>query len=113
MVARNWPSTKAMPVGFVAALIIAGIFWNMPAKWMLSATIAGAINTLDILLIVFGALLILGTMRKSGGVDGISNSMAYVSTDRRVQVILIGFLMGAFLKAQLVLELQLQLRHLY
>lgn len=96
MVARNWPSTKAMPVGFVAALIIAGIFWNMPAKWMLSATIAGAINTLDILLIVFGALLILGTMRKSGGVDGISNSMAYVSTDRRVQVILIGFLMGAF-----------------
>lgn len=96
MVARNWPSTKAMPVGFVVALIIAGILWEMPAKWMLSATIAGVINALDILLIVFGALLILGTMRKSGGVDGISNSMAYVSTDRRVQVILIGFLMGAF-----------------
>ncbi|MDD4570334.1 MAG: L-lactate permease, partial [Tepidanaerobacteraceae bacterium] len=55
-----------------------------------------AINALDILLIVYGALLILGTLKKSGGIDGISNSMAHVSTDRRVQVILIGFLMGAF-----------------
>ena len=96
MVAKDWPSTKAMPVGFVLALIIAGVFWDMPVKWMASATISGAINTLDILFIVFGALLILATLRKSGGVDGISNSMAYVSTDRRVQVIIIGFLMGTF-----------------
>ncbi len=96
MVGMNWPSTKAMPVGFGAGLIVAGFFWKMPAIWMVSATIAGAINALDILLIVFGALLILATLRKSGGIDGISNSMAYVTTDRRVQVILIGFLMGAF-----------------
>src|SRR5699024_563198 len=93
MVSRDWPSTKAMPLGFVVALIIAGVFWDMPSKWMISATIAGAINALDILFIVFGALLILGTLRKSGAIDGISNSMAQVSTDRRVQVILIGFLM--------------------
>ncbi|HHY70122.1 MAG TPA: L-lactate permease [Thermoanaerobacterales bacterium] len=96
MVSKDWPSTKAMPVGFIAALIIAGAFWKMPPQWMVAATICGAINALDILLIVYGALLILGTLRKSGGIDGISNSMAQVSTDRRVQVILIGFLMGAF-----------------
>lgn len=96
MIARNWPSTKAMPVGFGAALIIAAMFWKMPIKWISAATISGAINTIDILLIVYGALLILQIMRKSGGVDGIANSMANVSTDRRVQVIIIGFLMGAF-----------------
>lgn len=96
MVVKDWPSTKAMPVGFLVSLVIAGIFWKMPIKWMVAATISGAVNTLDILFIVYGALLILGTLRKSGGIDGISNSMAYVSTDRRVQVILIGFLMGAF-----------------
>lgn len=96
MVGLNWPSTKAMPVGFVTALAIAGFFWQMPVKWMTAATISGAINTLDILFIVYGALLILALLRKSGGIDGIANSMAYVSTDRRVQVILIGFLMGAF-----------------
>lgn len=96
MIALNWPSTKAMPVGFIASLIIAALFWKMPFKWISAATISGAINTIDILLIVYGALLILQIMRKSGGVDGIANSMANVSTDRRVQVIIIGFLMGAF-----------------
>ena len=96
MIAYNWPSTKAMPLGFVVSLIFAAVFWKMPFQWISAATISGAINTIDILLIVFGALLILQIMRKSGGVDGIANSMAHVSTDRRVQVILIGFLMGAF-----------------
>jgi lactate permease len=96
MIAYNWPSTKAMPLGFVVSLILAAIFWKMPLQWITAATISGAINTIDILLIVYGALLILQIMKKSGGVDGIANSMAHVSTDRRVQVILIGFLMGAF-----------------
>lgn len=96
MIAYNWPSTKAMPLGFVVSLVLAAIFWKMPLQWISAATISGAINTLDILLIVYGALLILQIMRKSGGLDGIANSMANVSTDRRVQVILIGFLMGAF-----------------
>ncbi|MCY6484602.1 L-lactate permease [Clostridium aestuarii] len=96
MIAKEWPSTKAMPVGFISTLIVAAVFWKMPGKWIAAATICGAINTIDILLIIYGALLILGTIRKSGGVDGISHSMATVSTDRRVQVIVIGFLMEAF-----------------
>lgn len=96
MLGFNWPSTKAMLVGFVLAGGIASVFWEMPAKWIAAATISGAINTIDILLIVYGALLILRIMRKSGGIDGIAQSMAVVSTDRRVQVIVIGFLMGAF-----------------
>ncbi|MCY6370899.1 L-lactate permease [Clostridium ganghwense] len=96
MIRYNWPSTKAMPVGFFTSLILAAIFWKMPLKWIGAATITGAINTIDILLIVYGALLILQIMRKSGGVEGIAQSMAAVSTDRRVQVIVIGFLMEAF-----------------
>lgn len=96
MIGFNLPSTKAMPVGFVLAGAIAIIFWKMPLTWAAAATISGVINTIDILLIVYGALLILQIMRKSGGVDGIAHSMASVSTDRRVQVIVIGFLMGAF-----------------
>lgn len=96
MVKFDLPSTKAMPVGFVLATIIAAVFWEMPLEWVAASTIAGAVNTIDILLIVYGALLILRMMKISGGVKGIANSLAVVSTDRRVQVILIGFLMGAF-----------------
>ncbi|MCY6960442.1 L-lactate permease [Clostridium brassicae] len=96
MIKFDLPSTKAMPVGFFSSMILAAAFWKMPGKWIGAATITGAINTIDILLIVYGALLILQIMKKSGGVDGIAHSMASVSTDRRVQVIIIGFLMGAF-----------------
>ncbi|MCY6355040.1 L-lactate permease [Clostridium sp. ZS2-4] len=96
MIKFDLPSTKAMPIGFASAAILAMIFWKMPLKWLGAVAITGAINTVDILFIVYGALLILSIMKKSGGVDGIAHSMATVSTDRRVQVIVIGFLMGAF-----------------
>lgn len=96
MISRQWPSTKAMPVAYFLALVIAGLFWKMPANWMLASTIGGLINAMEIILIVYGALLILGILRKSGGIEGISNSVFGVSADRRLQLILIGFLMGAF-----------------
>jgi len=91
-----WPSSKAMPLGWITAFIIAAIGWKMPFKWIAAATIGGAINALDILIIVFGALLTLQLMKKSGGIKGISRSMTLISVDRRVQVIIIAWLMGAF-----------------
>jgi lactate permease len=96
MVGFMWPSSKAMPAGWLSAVIIAAVGWNMPVKWLASATIGGIINAIDILLIVFGALLILQLMKKSGGVEAISRSMTSVSPDRRVQVIVIAWLLGAF-----------------
>ncbi|MFW6409432.1 MAG: L-lactate permease [Halanaerobiales bacterium] len=96
MIGYLWPSSKAMPIGWLSALIIAAVGWNMPAKWLSAATIGGIINALDILIIVFGALLILQLMKKSGGVKGISQSMTSITKDRRVQVIIIAWLMGSF-----------------
>ncbi|HAR64157.1 MAG: L-lactate permease [Candidatus Margulisiibacteriota bacterium] len=96
MVAFDWPSRRAMPIGWLAASIIALTAWKMPVRWLAAASIAGAINALDILIIVFGALLLLQLLKKSGGIHGISQSMASISTDRRVQVIIIAWLLGSF-----------------
>ncbi|RAK08151.1 lactate permease [Halanaerobium saccharolyticum] len=96
MIGYMWPASKAMPFGWLSALIIAAIGWGMPVRWLSAATIGGVINALSILLIVFGALLILQLMKKSGGVYGISHSMTTISVDRRVQVIIIAWLMGSF-----------------
>ncbi|MDG5814036.1 L-lactate permease [Chitinispirillales bacterium ANBcel5] len=98
MIVFMWPSARAMPLGWVAAAIIAFFFWDMPPLWLIAATIGGLINTIDILFIVFGAILILQIMRKSGGIGGISHSMAQISNDRRVQLIIIAWLMGSFLE---------------
>jgi len=98
MVGFMWPSAKAMPMGLFLSGIIAVAFWEVPFAQLLAASLAGIINALDILLIIFGAIFILQLMKKSGGMDGISNSMAYVSKDRRVQVLIIAWLFGSFLE---------------
>lgn len=99
MVVFSWQAKRAMPIGWLAAAVIAAIGWHMPFRWLSAATLAGFIAALDILIIVFGALLILQLLRKSGAIDSISRSMASVSADRRVQVIIIAWLMVAFLEA--------------
>jgi lactate permease len=98
MVGFMWPSSRAMPVGLGLAAVTAFSVWEVPVAQLLAASLAGLVNALDILLIVFGAILILQLMNKSGGMDGISSSMASISKDRRVQVLIIAWLFGSFLE---------------
>jgi lactate permease len=99
MVVFSWSAVKAMPIGWIAAAMIGGIGWDMPLRWLGAATLGGMINAVDILMIVFGALLILQLLRESGAISSIAASMASISADRRVQVIVIAWLMGSFLEA--------------
>ena len=48
MVRYSWPATKAMPLGWIVAIIIAVTAWKMPFKWVMGAIGAGAVNALDI-----------------------------------------------------------------
>ena len=98
MVGFMWPSSRAMPVGLLVAAVIAVAVWQVPLAQLIAASLAGLVNAVDILLIVFGAVLILQLMKKSGGMDGISSSMASVSRDRRVQILIIAWLFGSFLE---------------
>ena len=98
MIGLTWPSSRAMPVGWLMAALLAVTAWDMPLRWLAAAGLVGLINTLDILLIVFGALFILQLMRRSGGVAGLGESMARLSPDPRVQVLLVAWLMGSFLE---------------
>jgi len=96
MTGLRWSARNAMPLGWLSAVLIGWLGWEMNLQWIAASTLAGFINALDILLIVFGAILLLQMLRKSGGIEGISHSLAGISEDRRVQVILIAWLMGSF-----------------
>ena len=98
MVFLSWPAKWAMPIGWATAASIAAFWWNMPVRWIAASTIAGFINALNILLIVLGALMILQMLRKSGALQAISISLSSVSKDRRIQVIIIAWLMVSFLE---------------
>ncbi|WP_311174066.1 L-lactate permease [Halobellus ordinarius] len=98
MVGRFWPATRAMPVAWVVAVGAGVIGWGMNAQWIAAASIVGFITASNILYIVFGAILLLYTLKRTGAFDAINDGFASVSEDRRVQVVLLVFLMGSFIE---------------
>jgi lactate permease len=98
MAGFRWPATRAMPLAFIIALALAAGVWGTPLNWILAASVNGAVLALKILFIVFGALLLLFTLRESGAMEAINRGFAGISTDKRVQAIIIAWLFGGFIE---------------
>jgi lactate permease len=98
MVGMRWPATKAMPVSWILTVILALFVWKTPLNWVAASSINGVFLALQILIIVFGALVLLFTLKASGALRTISNGFTNISEDRRVQAILIAWLFGAFIE---------------
>lgn len=98
MVGMRWPATRAMPFAWLACVICAIFGWDIPILRIMALSIQGVVIAIGVLIIVFGAILILYTLEKSGGMETIQYGMQNVSRDRRVQTIIIGFLFAAFIE---------------
>lgn len=94
----RWPAKYAMPIGYVVALVIAAFVWQVQPAALAAATLEGFIIALTLLYIVFGALLLLATVIASGAMERIKAGFDNISTDRRVQAIIIGWLFGSFIE---------------
>ncbi len=92
------PAKWAMPTVYVTAVVIALGVWNMPFVDVAASTVEGLFLTFDLLLIIFGAILLLKTLERSGGVAAIRRSFHDISDDRRIQVIIIAWLFGSFIE---------------
>lgn len=88
----------AMPVTYILTAIIAVTVWNMPGTAIAAASIQGLFITFDILMIIFGAILLLNTLKYSGALAVIRRGFSEISPDRRVQVIIIAWLFGCFIE---------------
>lgn len=98
MVGFRWPATKAMPLAWLATAIAGVAVWQLPLGYLAALSIQGVITAIGILIIVFGAILILYTLRDSGGMETIQCGMQNISPDMRVQAIIIGYLFAAFIE---------------
>jgi lactate permease len=94
----RWPAKTAMPVGFVVVVLIALLVWEMDPTAIAASAIQGLLVALTLLYIVFGALLLLETLTKSGAMATIRAGFTSISPDRRVQAIIVGFLFGSFIE---------------
>ena len=61
LVGFQWSAKRVMPLVYILTAGIGLFFWNMSARVVAASTIQGLFITFDILLIVFGAILLLAT----------------------------------------------------
>lgn len=98
MVGLRWPATRAMPFAWLTCVICGIVGWDLPILRLAALSIQGVVIAVGVLIIVFGAILILYTLENSGGMETIQHGMQNISKDRRVQAIIIGFLFAAFIE---------------
>ncbi len=98
MVWMNKPAKVALPIAWLLAAVIGLTAWQMDFMKVLGFSVFGLLKAIDVLLIIFGAILILNTLKKSGAMSVISNGFNNISKDRRVQAIIIGWMFGAFIE---------------
>lgn len=98
LVGLLWPATRAMPIAYVSALFVGYLIWGMPGDYLIAASAVGVMTAIQILWIVFGALVLLYTLMHAGAFDRINEGFAKISDDRRVQVVLLGFFLATFIE---------------
>ncbi|MGN0205591.1 MAG: L-lactate permease [Coprococcus sp.] len=98
MVAFNWPAKRALPLAWVLAFIIGVAVWKMPVMAAVKQTAIGFLEAFAVLVIIFGAILIMNTLSSSGAMAAINGMFTGISPDARVQAIIIGFIFGAFIE---------------
>ena len=98
LVGLRWPAKRAMPVGFVVVVLVAVLVWDVAPRAVAASTVQGLLLAGTLLYIVFGALLLLETLTKSGAMSTIRAGFTSISPDRRVQAIIVGWLFGSFIE---------------
>ncbi|SEH70983.1 lactate permease [Rheinheimera pacifica] len=98
LVLLRLPARQAMPLSLLCSVLLAWLVWQMPIQQMAAALAEGLVIALTIVWIVFGAILLLKVLQQTGAIDVIKQGFSQVSTDKRVQLIIIAWLFGSFLE---------------
>ncbi|RBW69577.1 L-lactate permease [Bacillus taeanensis] len=98
LVILKWPASRAMPVSLIVTALTAMFIWGTKTNVIAGAALNGVATALDVMFIVFGAVLLLNTVKESGAITTIRQGFISISPDRRVQAIIIAWLFGAFIE---------------
>ena len=87
-----------MPICFVVAAGLALWVWKVPLAQVAAASVNGLVIAGTLLFIIFGAILLLNTLRESGALQVIRKGFTDITPDRRIQAIIIAWLFGSFIE---------------
>ena len=79
LIGLRWPAARAMPIVYLLTVAIALGVWGMSGNRVLASTLQGLIQTAGLLWIIFGAILLLNTLKHSGGIAAIRSGFTAIS----------------------------------
>ncbi|SIS88927.1 L-lactate permease [Salimicrobium salexigens] len=98
LVVFRMAAKKGMAYSAVLVLLLAYTIWGMNGKVIAASVLEGGHKALTILFILFGAIVLLNTLRRTGAVDRINQGFRNISPDMRVQAVIVAFLFGSLLE---------------
>ena len=98
MTVFSWPAKRAMPLSCLFAAILALTIWKMDLLKISAETILGFLSASEILMIIFGAILLMNVLRMSGAMAAINKMFSHITLDARIQCVLVGFIFAGFIE---------------
>ena len=98
LVVMRLPAKIAMSVAYLATALLAIFAWQAPVHQVGAATVNGILTAVNVLFIVFSAVLLLNTLKASGAISVIRQGFMDISPDRRVQMIIVAWLFGSLIE---------------
>ncbi len=98
LVILRMTALKGMFFSAIIVIALASLVWGMEGNIVLASILQGTHKALTILLILFGAIVLLNTLKHTGAVDRINQGFQNISGDMRVQVVLVAFLFGSLIE---------------
>lgn len=97
-VGLNMAAKKALPIAWLVIVIIGLFYWKMDALDVAAYSIAGFLSSIDTLLIIFGAILLMNMLDKAGAMQRIQGMFNGITEDARIQLVIVGFAFSAFIE---------------
>ncbi len=98
LVVWRWSARTTMIVAYLLMVFLAWGYWGVNFWRIAAATLEGLVIAASLLYIIFGALLLLYTLKNSGAVEAIRGGFGRLCPDRRVQAIIVAWAFGAFIE---------------
>lgn len=98
MVGLRWGGSKAGPVGWLVALLVAGLFFGAGPEPLFYSQIKGLLLSLFVLYIIWFALALYHVVDEAGALDVISAGVARLTADRTMQLLILSWVFASFLQ---------------
>lgn len=99
ILAFNWPAKWCLVISWAMSCVLAFFLWDVEVLEIVANSLLGALSSLDVLIIVFGAILVMNTLKASGATAAINRGFMNINPDKRVQAIIIGFAFCSFIES--------------